>query len=420
MDAVVIDIRTVILVSTIILVCRAALLAYAWVINRTYRPVRYWAVGATLAAFGVLLLGLRGIVPLTASVMFGQAGLLIGWLFISAGTITAAEREPPWRLGFSITAAALAGAFCFLLVWPDYLLRTIVVSLPGLMFDSYSIYVSLRFVGGRWRTVTFRILALVLSVSIVSSMVKNLYVLRSGSSSIFDSNVQSTQYYVLSTVILIVCTVLYVLLGAQKTQEELGQEIDQRKQMEDQVRQLAFHDTLTNLPNRRLLMDRLAQAMAVGKRSDSFGALMFMDLDNFKPLNDQRGHAVGDLLLVEVARRLTACVRATDTVSRVGGDEFVVLLCDLTTDQVAAAELANKLAEKVRVSLSQAYRLPGGNEATTIEHYCSASIGVVLFSKEHQDLDNLLKWADATMYRSKKEGRNRISFMTERRAEQRI
>ena len=197
------------------------------------------------------------------------------------------------------------------------------------------------------------------------------------------------------------------------------EDITKRKQMEEQIRQLAFHDALTNLPNRRLLMDRLTQAMAACKRSEGYGALMFMDLDNFKPLNDQHGHAVGDLLLVEVARRLRACVRAMDTVSRLGGDEFVVLLGDLATDPVDAAEQANKLAEKILVALSRPYLLPGGNEAETIEHHCSASIGVVLFCKEHQDLDNLLKWADAAMYRSKAEGRNRITFMGERRANQR-
>ncbi len=198
------------------------------------------------------------------------------------------------------------------------------------------------------------------------------------------------------------------------------EDITQRKQMEEQIRQLAFHDSLTNLPNRRLLMDRLAQAMAAGKRSQGFGALMFLDLDNFKPLNDQHGHAVGDMLLVKVAQRLKACVRAVDTVSRIGGDEFVVLLCDLTTDQATAAEQANRLAEKILLALSQPYLLSAGKEARNIEHHCSASIGVVLFSQEHQNLEDLLKWADAAMYNSKAEGRNRITLMRERRAKQRL
>jgi diguanylate cyclase (GGDEF)-like protein/PAS domain S-box-containing protein len=197
------------------------------------------------------------------------------------------------------------------------------------------------------------------------------------------------------------------------------QDITQRKQLEDQVRQMAFHDPLTDLPNRRLLVDRLTQAMATGKRSGRFGALIYLDLDNFKPLNDEHGHGAGDLLLKDVALRLKRCVRADDTVSRIGGDEFVVLLNGLSNDQVESSEQASKLAEKIRVALAQPYLLPSQNKIDGIEHHCTASIGVVLFSKEHKDIENILKWADVTMYRSKVEGRNRVTCMVEIRAEQR-
>ncbi len=196
-------------------------------------------------------------------------------------------------------------------------------------------------------------------------------------------------------------------------------DVTERKRMEREIRELAFHDPLTKLPNRRLLNDRLAQATTANKRSGFYGALIFLDLDNFKSLNDEHGHGAGDLLLVEVASRLRGCVREVDTVSRLGGDEFIVLLGDLTTDQAHATEQSNKLAEKIRVTLAQPYVIAGHNESEAIKHQCSASIGVVLFSKEHRDLENLLKWADAAMYRSKVEGRNRITFMVERRARQR-
>ncbi len=191
------------------------------------------------------------------------------------------------------------------------------------------------------------------------------------------------------------------------------------KQLQEQVRQLAFIDPLTALPNRRLLLDRLEQALAANQRSESFAALVYLDLDNFKPLNDEHGHGAGDLLLVEVARRLRACVRAVDTVSRIGGDEFVVLLGDLTADQTQATEQANKLAEKICASLAQTYQLPGQNELQSIQHQCSASIGVVLIEPQHKSVEGLLKWADAAMYISKKEGRNRVTFMMERRTQQR-
>lgn len=197
------------------------------------------------------------------------------------------------------------------------------------------------------------------------------------------------------------------------------QDITERKQMEETVRQLAFHDALTGLPNRRLLLDRLEQALTANQRNETFGALMFLDLDNFKPLNDQHGHGAGDLLLVEVAHRLRECVRAVDTVSRIGGDEFVVLVCGLTTNQTQSAGQANRLAEKICASLAQPYLLQSGSELGKIEHHCSASIGVVLIEPQHQSVEGLLKWADATMYRAKAEGRNRVNFMVERRAQQR-
>jgi diguanylate cyclase (GGDEF)-like protein/PAS domain S-box-containing protein len=119
-----------------------------------------------------------------------------------------------------------------------------------------------------------------------------------------------------------------------------GLNISERKEMEDQVRQLAFYDTLTSLPNRRLLNDRLSQAMSAGQRSGLYGALMFLDLDNFKPINDAYGHGVGDLLLIEAASRLKKCVRGMDTVARFGGDEFVVMLSELDTDKSDATEQA--------------------------------------------------------------------------------
>jgi len=197
------------------------------------------------------------------------------------------------------------------------------------------------------------------------------------------------------------------------------QDISKARMMEERVRQLAFLDPLTALPNRRLLLDRMGQVLAANQRSEEFGALVYMDLDNFKPLNDQHGHGAGDMLLMEVAVRLNSCVRAVDTVSRIGGDEFVVLLGGLSKDQVQSTEQASKLAEKIRVALAQPYLLPGASASETLEHHCSASIGVVLFDKQHQNMEDLLKWADAAMYISKEEGRNRVTFMVERRQQPR-
>jgi diguanylate cyclase (GGDEF)-like protein/PAS domain S-box-containing protein len=187
-------------------------------------------------------------------------------------------------------------------------------------------------------------------------------------------------------------------------------DVTERKQLEDQVRQLAFFDALTGLPNRRMLDDRLSQAMSASKRSGLYGALMFLDLDNFKPLNDTHGHAVGDLLLIEVAQRLSACVREMDTVARLGGDEFVVMLGELGADKAQSTEQAAGVAEKIRASLAAPYQLVvhPGDLVTTVEHHCSASIGVVVFVNHEASQTELMKWADAAMYRAKDAGRNSV------------
>ena len=193
----------------------------------------------------------------------------------------------------------------------------------------------------------------------------------------------------------------------------LDVDLSETKRAQEQVRQLAFFDPLTGLPNRRLLVDRLSQTLAASKRNGIFGALMFLDLDNFKPLNDAHGHGVGDLLLSEVARRLSGCVREMDTVSRFGGDEFVVVLSELCADRSESTVQAAAVAEKVRASLAAPYRLgvsTPGLPDTVVEHHCTASIGVVVFINHENTQAEILKWADAAMYQAKEAGRNTIRF----------
>jgi diguanylate cyclase (GGDEF)-like protein/PAS domain S-box-containing protein len=193
----------------------------------------------------------------------------------------------------------------------------------------------------------------------------------------------------------------------------ITRENTKRKQMQDQVRQLAFYDTLTQLPNRRLLIDRLNQKLIANKRTGNHGALMFIDLDNFKPLNDKYGHFVGDQLLIEVANRLKCCVREMDSVARFGGDEFVVLLGDLVADHAKSIAHAKVVAEKIRVRLSDVYQLNvtrEGEAESIIEYRFSASIGVFVFLDHEASADNILKCADKAMYQAKAAGRNTIRF----------
>jgi diguanylate cyclase (GGDEF)-like protein/PAS domain S-box-containing protein len=188
-----------------------------------------------------------------------------------------------------------------------------------------------------------------------------------------------------------------------------------RHVLEDKVRQMAFYDELTQLPNRRLINDRLTQTMALSKRHGNFCALMVLDLDNFKAINDLHGHLVGDLLLMEVARRLTHCVREVDTVGRFGGDEFIVLLGELSASREASTAMTATIAEKIRQNLAEPYLLlvsQPGHADSLVTHHCSASIGVLVFADNEASASDIVKRADAAMYQAKDQGRNRVAFDT--------
>ncbi len=192
--------------------------------------------------------------------------------------------------------------------------------------------------------------------------------------------------------------------------------ITERRQMEEKIRQLAFHDALTGLPNRRPMMDRLQQAIATCRRNQQQGALLFIDLDNFKPLNDRYGHTAGDLLLIEVAARLRSCLRETDSVARFGGDEFVVLLGAIDGHKDSAMSQVERIADKIRDTLAAPYILTVVQDDAPpriVEHRCTASIGITLFDDTRDNPAELLRWADRAMYTAKEHGRNRLAFSSQ-------
>jgi diguanylate cyclase (GGDEF)-like protein len=186
----------------------------------------------------------------------------------------------------------------------------------------------------------------------------------------------------------------------------------ERKAAAEEIANLAFYDQLTRLPNRRLMNDRLKQMLAASKRHGRYAALMLLDMDNFKSLNDTHGHQAGDLLLIEVARRASSCIRETDTAARLGGDEFVVILSELDGDKSHSTRQAGYVAEKIRSILAEPYILTVEKNGVeeTLSHDCTPSIGVTLFIDSRLSPQDILKQADAAMYRAKNAGKNKVCF----------
>jgi len=188
-------------------------------------------------------------------------------------------------------------------------------------------------------------------------------------------------------------------------------DITERKTQDNQIRQLAFYDPLTGLANRRLLKDRLKIATVTAQRQNDFGAILMLDLDNFKVLNDTQGHLLGDKLLIEVGQRLQSCLRGSDTIARLGGDEFVALLELIEVNEAEALAIAMAIAEKIRASLADPYFLGGKKHV----HHASASIGVALFKGNDLSDGELLKRADVAMFEAKELGRNRVCVYNKER-----
>ena len=181
-------------------------------------------------------------------------------------------------------------------------------------------------------------------------------------------------------------------------------DITERKAAAAEIEHLAYHDSLTLLPNRRLLLNRLEQALSASSRSQSQGALLYIDLDNFKVLNDTRGHEAGDQLLIEVSRRLLTCVRKEDTLARFGGDEFMIMLNDLGKGSQEVAEKIKRVGEKVLQELGKPYKITGQ------VHHITPSIGITLFVGTQSSVQELLKQADIAMYQAKNDGRNTLRY----------
>ncbi|MDT8989629.1 GGDEF domain-containing protein [Curvibacter sp. APW13] len=403
------DIRTLLIGLALLWVVRAAALVLAYRLQKHYAPIRYWAIGSSLVAIGFLVVALRGPIPLAVSVLLGHGLVLCGWASIDLGLVRAAGWRPPQQAFAWLVVLTSLGLAWFVLGVDDYQTRTVLITVtPGIM-DVYAAYCCLRpRQASAARHAVLRWIGWMQVGITLANGIKLWFVLQHSGPVLFAADWRNALFYLYVIAYAALQTALLILLAAQRIEDRLGVSIRAQARAQETVRRLAYFDPLTQLPNRRLLDDRLQQALSLARRNRQCGAVLMLDLDNFKPLNDSQGHAVGDLLLQEVAHRLTACLRAADTASRVGGDEFVVVLSGLSATIPESESQALAVAEKIRLALGATYTLSIGTQVEPIEHRCTASIGVALFCTG--SAGDALKQADQAMYQAKAAGRNRVEL----------
>lgn len=509
------DIRTLLLVITLAMICRAAILGYVWQVERQYTPIRYWAVGSTAIAIGALLVGLRGIAPDMLSVWVAQALIIFGWLTLSGGTVLAAEQTPPWRAGIALALAGVAGVAWYLWVTPDIAGRTVVITLPLLLFDGYAAWACMQAQGSKHAN-TLHWLGGLLLIQMASNVWKMVVFVQAGNNPLTWDSASTAQFYLMALASIILGTVLFVLLAAQKIQEALDLEIQERterekslrlaalvfenstesmmvtdadgnilnvnpafttltgftaaeaigqtprilncnrqgsafyvgmwhnllttgtwqgelwnqrkngepfaarmtinsihrpdgttesrvglfhditaqKQAEEVIQHQAHFDALTGLPNRYFFFDQLSKEFSRARRSGGRVGLLFMDLNKFKPVNDQYGHDAGDQVLKTVAERWLASIRRSDTLVRLGGDEFALII-----DRLSDADELATIASKLIAALTEPIALPRGAHCTV-----GASVGGSIYPDSATEMDSLVAAADAAMYACKAAG----------------
>jgi diguanylate cyclase (GGDEF)-like protein len=380
------DPRTLIILFTLVRIAQSLSLFYVWRTQGQYAPVRYWAIGSALSALGLLLIGLRDMIPLPVSVVVGNGFLLPGWMIFDAGIVKAADCGFPFKVGIPVIATAILGLFWYSAVEPEYLARTIIFNSVIVLFEILTAYSCFRAVCGR-RTLTFRIIGVLIGINIVSCLWRAYGAYSSNLQTILAATLPQIQFFLFHIAFSFIVTALLVLLTTQKLQDE--------------VAELARRDTLTKAYNRRALQEWWGHYYSICQRDAACLAVLMADIDHFKDFNDRNGHLGGDEMLAAVSACAEAALRTEDIWCRYGGEEFVALLPHASEDQAAA------VAERLRQAIA-GLRIAGksGPEGVTV------SFGVASFIPLGQSFGAVLGEADRQLYRSKTAGRNRVSSTT--------
>lgn len=393
-----VDLTTMLWVMGVVSFALAIAVLYVDHRSSLHDGITLWGWGLVVQALSFPAFGLRQMGWVATSVLISN--------LLSSGTIalhTSAVREyqrtvtrsiPLWVIWAPVGLAPVVGIVFLEAHALRFSLLSVILLLQALLlaWHAWQPELTERRERGRWLMVAGSV---VLAGNMGMRIVAGLGATDWSAEVIVSPSVQAMTYFV-ALVVLLLNTVGFLLMHMERSSAQLAESLN--------------HDPLTNLPNRRLLMDRLEMAIAQAKRSTAHGALMFIDLDHFKVVNDSYGHAVGDVLLLGVADRLRGRVRGSDTVARFGGDEFVVLFPSLDGEAGRARLLAEELATKILESLAEAHQLPvqdAGGVSTVVAHHSPGSIGIALFHGA-SDASGTMKSADGAMYRAKQRGRNQF------------
>jgi len=377
-----IDIRTLILVWALVSATKALILIFVRHTQRDYVPALNWAIGSSAMAVGLLLISFRDLLPTFVTIIIGNGLLLSGLMVTNFGVAEAAGRKPPWKIGWTIFVVTIAVLFWNSMVVSSTSVRILTFSLASTIYFVYVIYVCLSSSTG-CRNSSFRVFAGVSIPLALITLWRGVASVYQGTSSLMTATSEQIVFITYYICYQIASTALLVLITNQ--------------QLQDQLEDLANHDSLTSVLNRRAFFDEVHREWSRVLRYNTPVSFLMIDIDNFKEINDRCGHACGDSILVEVSAALKKTLRIEDVICRYGGDEFVCMLPQVSEMQAqTSAERIRETVAALQVATKQS------------EIVLTVSIGVAERNQSATSVETVIAAADSALYRAKSSGRNRV------------